>query len=182
MNTVVVALVGISGVGKTTFLHRLAEHTAFQHLTGGSLIVEARGVRRDERDKLRFDDLDENQNLLVQGFELARDPEARTIVLDGHVVIESGDGLEELPVEVFRAVGITKLFHLEADVAQINANRAGDCTRQRPDQNLATLSEHQRASREHARFIAEVLNIDFHIVKHGDVERCRGLLGGVDDA
>jgi len=106
MTAAIVAFTGLSGVGKTTFLRRLSEHVSFQHLTGGSLIETARDADQQDRDKLRHADLNENQRLLIQGFALARDPEANLVIMDGHVVIDSSDGLTKLPVDVFRSLGI----------------------------------------------------------------------------
>lgn len=169
MSADIVAFTGISGVGKTTFLRGLAERVPFQHLTGGSLIAAAREAGPDQRDAMRHADLDENQRLLIEGFSLARDPAATCIVMDGHVVIDSSDGLEELPVDVFRALGITKMVHLEAEPECISLNRSNDTTRRRPTHNQETLSQHQLASRAHAKSIAAELKVDFHIVTHSDI-------------
>ena len=65
MNQRVVAFAGISGVGKTTCLNKLADIVAFQHVTGGSLIASARDAAADSRDAMRHADLDENQRLLI---------------------------------------------------------------------------------------------------------------------
>ncbi|MEO1641194.1 MAG: AAA family ATPase [Pseudomonadota bacterium] len=170
MSAAIVAFTGISGVGKTTFLRRLAERVPFQHLTGGSLIAAACKARPDERDALRYADLNENQRLLIDGFDLARDPAAACVILDAHVVIDSGDGLEELSAEVFRALGITKMVHLEAEPVRISANRSNDTTRQRPTYDQEILAQHQLASRACAKSIAAALKIDFHVVTHIDVE------------
>jgi adenylate kinase len=170
MSAEIVAFTGISGVGKTTFLRCLAERVPFQHLTGGSLIAAARKARPNQRDALRYADLDENQRLLIDGFGLARDPTATCIIMDGHVVIDSGDGLKELPVDVFRELGITRMVHLEAEPARISTNRSNDTTRQRPAYDQETLSQHQLASRAYAKSIAAALNIEFHVVTHIDVE------------
>ena len=66
MSQQIVAFTGLSGIGKTTFLRHLAESIKFQHLTGGSLIAAARDANPDERDALRYADLDENQRMLIR--------------------------------------------------------------------------------------------------------------------
>lgn len=169
MSQKIVAITGLSGVGKTTFLQHLAEHVPFQHLTGGSLIAAARDARPDERDAMRYADLDENQRLLIDGFSLARDPNAPLVIFDGHVVIDTSAGLQELPVDVFRALGIVKMAHLEDTPARINTNRSKDTSRHRPTHDQKTLSQHQLASRAHAKSIAAELNVEFHIVTHNDI-------------
>ena len=178
MTAAIVAFTGLSGVGKTTFLRRLSEHVSFQHLTGGSLIATARDADQQDRDKLRHADLDENQRLLIQGFALARDPEANLVIMDGHVVIDSSDGLTKLPVDVFRSLGITTVVHLEADPARIAANRAGDTARDRPTNDTSTLAAQQEASRAHADSIATALDVGFHILGHDDVARLASILSG----
>lgn len=176
MTAAIIAFTGLSGVGKTTFLQRLRKHVSFQHLTGGSLIATARDADQQERDNLRHADLDENQRLLIEGFALARDPEANLVIMDGHVVVDSGDCLTKLPADVFRSLGITTLIHLEADPARIAANRAGDTTRVRPAYDTSTLSAQQEASRTHAESIAKTLGVDFQVVGHDDVARLASIL------
>ena len=169
MSQQIVAFTGLSGVGKTTFLRHLAEHITFQHLTGGNLIAAARDARLDERDAMRHADLDENQRLLIEGFALARDTAAPLVIMDGHVVIDSGAGIQELPADVFRALGIAKMIHLEAEPARISINRSNDTSRRRPTHDLETLSQHQLASRTHANCIADALSVEFHIVTFNDI-------------
>lgn len=91
MSPKVVAFTGISGVGKTTFLKKLSERVSFQHLTGGSLIAAARQADADQRDTIRHADLDENQQLLIDGFFVARDQQVELVIMDGHVVIDGGN-------------------------------------------------------------------------------------------
>lgn len=170
MTQKIVAFTGLSGVGKTTFLRNLAEHIPLQHLTGGSLIAAARKARSDERDAMRYADLDENQRLLIDGFALARDPGAQLIIIDGHVVIDTGAGFQEFPADVFRALGITKMVHLEAKPSLIKTNRSSDTSRRRPAHDQETLSQHQFSSRAHANRIAVALNVEFHIATHDDIE------------
>ena len=168
MSKRVVAFTGISGVGKTTFLCGLAELVPFQHLTGGSLIAAARDARPYQRDAMRHADLDENQRLLIEGFEVARDPEADLVILDGHVIIDDGNDLQKLSSEVFRALGLTMMIHLEAEPVRINSNRSMDGSRSRPTYDAETLAQHQDTSRAHAKSIAAELGIDFRRVTHED--------------
>jgi len=165
----VVAFTGISGVGKTTFLGKFANLVAFQHVTGGSLIATAREAASDGRDAMRHADLDENQRLLIRGFALVRDPTAELIIMDGHVVIDHGEGLTNISSNVFKALEVKVMVHLEADPERIAKNRSLDTSRSRPVYKLETLSQHQNISRTHARSIAETLQIGFHVATHDDV-------------
>ena len=172
----VVAFTGISGVGKTTFLKELERQVSFQHLTGGSLIAAARQIEHGQRDKLRHANLDENQQLLINGFLVTRDPQAALIVMDGHVVIDDGNSLTKLPSEVFHALGTSLMVHLEADPARIAANRSRDTSRSRPNLPPENLRQQQSTSNAHARSISHDLGIEFQSVTHDDVSRLAALL------
>lgn len=176
MSQRVVAFTGISGVGKTTFLRKFAELMEFQHVTGGSLIAAARNASRDGRDTIRHADLDENQSLLIDGFALARDTNAQLIIMDGHVVIDDGEGLTKIPSDVFKALDVMAMVHLEACPARIAKNRLKDSSRSRPRYDTETLGHHQDISRVHAHSIAGRLGIGFHTVTHEDVKHMVMLL------
>lgn len=166
MSQCIIAFTGISGVGKTTFLTKLADLVAFQHVTGGSLIAAAREAAPDERDAMRHSDLDENQRLLVRGFDVVRDSTAELIILDGHVVIDHGEGLTPISTDIFKALEVNVMVHLEAEPERIAKNRSLDTSRSRPVYKLETLSQHQNISRTHARSIAETLQIRFQVATH----------------
>ena len=172
----VIAFTGISGVGKTTFLKKFAELMAFQHVTGGSLIAAARNADPNGRDTMRHADLDENQRLLIEGFALARDANVELIIMDGHVVIDDGDGLTEISSDVFKALDVMTMVHLEADPTRTAKNRSQDTSRSRPRYDAETLGQQQDVSRLHAKSIADRLRIGFHIVRHDDVAHLATLL------
>lgn len=176
MKQKVIGFTGISGVGKTTFLHKLAEVIDFQHLTAGDLIARARGAETGVRDAIRFSNLNENQKLLIEGFSLARDPTSRIVILDGHAVIDSGEELLKVSSEVFRSLGLYSIVHLEDKVGKISENRKVDGSRSRPNHPLDVLAMHQSCSREHARIIAGELSIPFYSVRHFDVLQLANML------
>jgi adenylate kinase len=67
----VVALFGISGVGKSTLLREISDLVAFQHLEASALIRkgrEAAGARDISTDTLRQLNIGENQQLLISEF------------------------------------------------------------------------------------------------------------------
>lgn len=178
MSLRVIAFTGISGVGKTTFLNRFSNLVAFQHVTGGSLIAAARDAAPDDRDAMRHADLDENQRLLIRGFDLVRDPTAELIIMDGHVVIDHGEGLTNISSDVFKALDVTVMVHLEANPERVAKNRRQETSRSRPSYGTERLAQHQHMSREHAQSIAKTLNIGFHVVTHDDVAHLAKVLDG----
>jgi len=150
---------------------------AFQHVTGGSLIAAAKTSVTNGRDDLRYSDLDENQHLLIEGFAMARDANAEIIIMDGHVVIDDGERLTKISSDVFKALDVMALVHLEADPTRIAENRAKDTARSRPSYDPMRLRHHQDMSRQHALSIAEQLRIGFYIATHDDVAHLAALLG-----
>lgn len=170
MTQTIVAFTGISGVGKTTFLQRLSERVDFQHLTGGSLIAKAREMPDQNRDVLRQADLDENQYLLTQGFAVARDPTARFVIMDGHVIIDGSKGVSAIATAVFKALGATVMVHLETGPKWILQNRMRDTQRNRPVHSVDTLSAHQERSRQRAMEVASDLAIEFLSIRHEDLD------------
>lgn len=179
MSQKIIAFTGISGVGKTTFLKKLAKTVSFQHLSGGSLIASARQAGADQRDAMRHADLDENQQLLIDGFFAVCDPQVELVILDGHVVIDGGNNLNELPSTVFRALGVSLMVHLEANSDQVAANRSLDTSRSRPTYASEALDQHQSTSRNHAASIACELGIGFQIVTHSDVDEFATMLSAL---
>lgn len=167
------ALVGISGVGKTTFLKGLSEVVDFQHLSAGSLIAEARKKGDEERDGLRANNIDENQELLVSGFFLKIDPSAGRIILDGHMIIHTQTGIEIIDPSVFEKMSIRGLIHLSAPPEQIERNRLNDATRQRPNLSIKELSDHQGLSLSTSKGASEYLRIPFLEVATTDVHLAR---------
>lgn len=163
-----VAVVGISGVGKTTFLKKLAKTCEFQHLTAGSLIARARSLSFSDRDSLRYSNLGDNQRLLIEGFVEARDPDADVVILDGHVVIDSPDGLTPIDSQVFERIGVDLIAHLEADPFQVFCNRQKDISRERPVLEIEDISTHQRRSLAEARRVAEDLGVKLVRLTHDD--------------
>lgn len=160
MTQSIVAFLGISGVGKTTFLKESLRTMSFQHLTAGYLIGQARDAQIGH-DHLRLQNIADNQDLLVEGFLIRKDFSAACVVLDGHAIIDGPSGLETIDVDIFRRLGVNAVAHLEADPQQIFANREGDRSRGRPHRSTDELLEHQSLSLARSRVIANELMLPF---------------------
>lgn len=168
MNQRTIAFVGISGVGKSTFLRSAAKKIAFQHLTAGSLICRAR-ESVSVRDLLRLQNLDENQRVLVAGFQMARASTSQLVVMDGHVIVDGADGLEAISSNVFAALGADAIVHLKAEPVQILTNREGEKSRDRPRLTLSQLADHQSRSLDAASTIALSLSIPFKLLTYEQI-------------
>lgn len=161
MTGLIIALVGLSGVGKTTFLKRLGEKIIFQHLSAGTLIATARSLGENKRDTLRSDNIDENQRLLVSGFKIVYDPKSPIVVLDGHAIIHTPSGIDTISPSVFEAIGINGLIHLSAAPEDIYRNRIGDKSRARPPIDSIEIANQQHLSLEAAKAVTDTLKVPF---------------------
>ncbi|AWM01541.1 ATP-binding protein [Bradyrhizobium amphicarpaeae] len=160
----VVAVAGLSGVGKSTILTRLRSAVPMQVLQASALIKEAR-TSGDGRsltlDALRAVDLDENQRLLVEGFAQKIDRTAPLVVLDCHTVIETPKGLIHIDPCVFASMNVKAVVFLEDQPEEIMRRRRDDTTRQRP--STEHLGFVQIEAIQQARTIAAALNIPLFV-------------------
>jgi adenylate kinase len=153
MTQSIIALVGISGVGKSTLLRAAAETVRFQHLQASALIKAAKEKQTTEAvvtDELRTADITDNQALLVKGFNQARAPDSHLIILDGHTVIDTPNGLTTIEPSVFAALGVTEFIFIADDPEAIHTRRVNDSSRNRPNRSARELALHQ----EHALLAA----------------------------
>lgn len=166
------ALTGLSGVGKSMLLQKLATHWRFQNLQASALIRAARQVAEHVPtvDHLRLANLDENQQLLVRGFADAADANAPLIVLDAHTLIELPNETVLIEPDVFGAIGINSLLFLTAAAADIVSRRASDKARQRPTKSAEELENVLRQARQHAQYICQTLRVPLSITESNDYE------------
>jgi adenylate kinase len=141
----VVALVSLSGVGKTSALVTLTAKRPFQHLSASRLIREGRELSAlsTTADTLHNANIDENQRLLIAGFKRAIDLAASFVVLDGHTVVETPSGLVPIGADVFGALAITDMIFLSAAPSEILQRRALDISRNRPPADMEQIEIYQ---------------------------------------
>lgn len=158
MSQTLVAVTGVSGVGKTTVLNKLAATLDFQLLRASALISEAGG--RTEHAGLRSNAAS-NQELLLWGFERARNPSAAAIVLDAHTVLDTSEGIVPIDPAIFASLNIDRLVMLCDDPQAICERREGDASRGRPQRSPAEIAEYQEACWVHCCRIAQILDVPF---------------------
>ena len=152
-----IGFIGISGVGKTTFIGNLRLPDDVLHLQASVLIQEER--QRLSCSQLGADKLPEvpdsyNQALLTAAFLRHAEKHRGLMLLDGHVVIDTPTGLIEIPAAVFSAMGVRHLVHLQDYPCRIRERRRQDLTRQRPDRSEEEIAAHQILSLRTAAHIA----------------------------
>jgi adenylate kinase len=159
----VIAIAGLSGVGKSTFLRAMAARVDFHHLIASDLI-KAELARLDQgsssSEELRLGAVVDNQQLLVKGFLQETAATTLPIVLDGHVLIDGKGGLIPIPSDVFRQIGTKHLVFLQDEPSTIRLRRTLDQGRLRPSRTVEELGEQQDLAIKTAAKICRELSID----------------------
>lgn len=179
MSNTIIALLGISGVGKSTALDKLTEIVSFQHVQASAIIKELRG--KIETDTLSNDDLrnlsiDDNQQFLIQGFQDALLPTPRLAILDGHSVIETSPGIVLVEPDVFQNIGVEEIIFLADDPGLIAERRRNDRLRKRPPAKVQDVSALQHEALMQAAVIARQLDIAMSVLKPSHSDRLTSLL------
>lgn len=168
-----IALLGISGVGKSTFLKVLSHKISFRHAQASSLIKDQLALETSEgatSEELRVGNTDDNQRLLISAFRrMAAESEDR-IILDAHAIIDKGTHIDKVEIDVFVRMGFDILIVLVAAPDVIARQRSHDCERIRPQLSADEIMEHQNLSNEHAIRIAGKMGIPCVIVSYEQVD------------
>jgi len=179
MNQHAIAFLGLSGVGKSTLLRELSSHVEFQHLQASALIKEGRQAAEAQEistDTLRHVNIDENQQLLIAGYERSINPKAKLVILDGHSVIDTPAGLVQIDPSVFSALGISRVIFLADKPAEIVQRRQSDTSRDRPIRSVGDIDVHQDVALLNALRICLELQVPLNVVTPAQREHLRCLL------
>lgn len=172
----VVAVVGLSGVGKTRVLKELSEKIPFLHLQA-SQIIKNEQVRRhgspSTSEQLRSGQIIDNQRLLISGFEYQTANCDSLVVFDGHVVIDAGSSIIEIPSSIFKALKCESLVVLTDDPSDLVRRRLADRTRVRPLRSRLQIERQQTRMIEVAQRIACELSIPCCVLSIGDGKLAR---------
>lgn len=167
----VVAVLGISGVGKTTMVSVFTRlHPWIHGVRASALLKEAATVTDVEALRtVSAPDIHANQERLTAAFsDLRRRHPERHIIFDGHSLIDNDQGLVIVPTAVFVQLAPNRIVFIEDDAEAILTRRLADASRVRPRRSAEEILIHQQAAKEAAFSYAVTLAIPFSVVTSGD--------------
>jgi adenylate kinase len=167
----VVAVFGLSGVGKSWLIARYAEQVPVLHVQASQLLRDAKAaLLRQEvtSEELRKGAVLDNQALLIDAFAQVRATAQMPVVFDGHSVVDTGDQLLEIPAQVIAALCPSMIVFVESDATAIIERRRNDVSRERPARSVEEIQAHQSRAREICRGYAKTLQVPLKIIGAGD--------------
>lgn len=162
-----IALLGLSGVGKSTLISRVNARIPLLHLQASALIKAEQAYRAqtaESSESLRTGAVIGNQDLMITAYQRVTADAEVPIVFDGHSVIDGQDGIIAIPTSVFQQLMLNSIFYLFADPKVIFERRQNDFNRKRPVRDVETLADHQRIALSNASRIANELGCPFQII------------------
>ncbi|MEQ6249885.1 AAA family ATPase [Sulfitobacter sp. HNIBRBA3233] len=174
-----IAFVGISGIGKSTFLKAVVDETPFLHLEASNLIKDELSLVRQQThssEDLRIGAVLDNQTLLIRAFKRHTAGQNGLVILDGHTVVDTGSGLLNIPASVFGEMNVQAILFLQDDPEAIQSRRAADTSRVRPVRTAEEIQSHQQAALLSAADIALELSIPLHVVTHSSAQTVMDIL------
>lgn len=166
-----VAVVGLSGVGKTTLIRQAAKSVPLLHIQASTLIKleqEFRAGQVGSSEQLRLGPVLDNQALMLAAYARLTQGVRSLIVFDGHTVIDGAKGPICIPADVFKALGCVSMVFLWEEPELIAQRRAADHLRDRPALGLDVLRSHQQLAEEVGRAICRELEIPLNLIEGSD--------------
>jgi adenylate kinase len=167
----VVTVFGLSGVGKSWMISRYAAAASVAHIQASQLMRDAKAAlvgKPVTSESLRRGPVLDNQSLLTDAFAKVLADEARPIIFDGHCLIDAGEHLIEIPVDVVRQLHPSGIVLVYGPPDEIVRRRENDTSRQRPARTTSALSAQQDRCAALCTDYAERLGIKFDQVRAGD--------------
>lgn len=166
-----IAILGLSGVGKSTLIGKIREAVPLLHLQASGLIKAEQAYREgkaDTSEDLRTGAVIDNQTLMIAAYWREVAGTDLPVVFDGHSMIDGRDGLIEIPAAVFGELELDAICYLKADPHVIAQRRFADAGRERPYRDATTLEQHQRLAEATARRVADAIERPFILISDGE--------------
>jgi adenylate kinase len=167
----VVAVFGLSGVGKSWIISRYASIANVAHIQANQLMRDAKAAlvaREVTSEDLRRGPVLDNQSLLTDAFAKVLSTEARPVIFDGHCLVDVGEQPIEIPVDVIRRLRPSGIVLVRAPAGEIVKRRERDTSRKRPVRTADALAAQQDRCVAICTVYAEHLGLKFEQVLAGD--------------
>jgi adenylate kinase len=167
----VIAVFGLSGVGKSWLISRFANGNPVAHVQASQLLREAKAALSGSvttSEELRTGAVLDNQALLVRAFSAKIANATQPIIFSGHCVVDDGNQLLEIPAEVIAALSVSGLIFVQSQPTAIVERRLKDITRTRPARSVEEIEFHQNRAMSVCAEYAKRLRLGLHVVHAGD--------------
>jgi adenylate kinase len=174
-----VAVVGLSGVGKSTLIQRAAMDIELLHLQASALIKAEQEYRAGpvySSEELRLGPVLDNQALMLAAFSRLTHGVHSLVVFDGHTIIDGTAGPIYIPADVFKALGCVSMAFIWDEPELIAQRRKADHRRDRPTLTPNLLRRHQELAELAGREICGTLDIPLKLIKGSDQNAFQELL------
>lgn len=163
---IIVGVFGVSAVGKTTLIEDLiGEEPTWIRVSAGSLIQRYfPDLARDSLRTLATNQILDNQEAIVHGLaDQKRHLETDVILFDGHLVIDAGQELFEVPLDIVRRLNLALVFVNDAP-HNVERRRVSDRERVRAKRSSEEITQEQSRSRVIAESYAFQMGIPLAVV------------------
>ena len=184
MSRKIVAVLGVSGVGKTTMIQSFVQqHPDVLSVRASELIKRQAAITDAEKMRaLTSLEIHINQNHLITAFDKFKlESPAQHILFDGHSIIDNDDEVIVIPTKVFEKIGPDLFIFIEDDPDIIASRRVHDTTRSRPLLSSQNLDAQQLVAKNAALNYGTELSIPCVVLSAGDKDKFNTLLSSVFD-
>ena len=143
LNSKLIVIVGIPGVGKTTVIEKLVESLATldikSHISvfGSVMLDEAKKIGIKNRDELRTLTVKEQKKLQISAANKISNLKYPFIFVDTHLFIKTSEGYcPGLPFDILNSLSPNQIILVEAKPEEIVERRNTDITRKRDNLSL----------------------------------------------
>ena len=176
----VIAVFGVSGVGKSTLLGKIAAEcpSKILHLQAGQLIKDRQRITDSEKIRtVKAEKIIDNQNDLIEEFyQKCNISSASLVLFDGHCIVDNNIDLVPIPVSVIKALTPKHLVFVHDNPEKITARCLGDSSRQRPVRTAAYVDNAQKRAIDTCREYEKILGIPLDLILPDDSEGLRTLV------
>ena len=170
----IVNVFGVSGVGKTSACRSFVRrHSGYLHLIASAVLSEVTGLSPKELGRRDTDEIVRQQALLIDAVvERTKSCQDVVTLLDGNAIIDTGDDLVPVPVQLMTRLGPSGMILLEAPPEVIRSRRLAD-NKYRSGRTVLEIALQMEATRQVVQNFSSELGIPLEkgSSAHGEFDR-----------